>query len=693
MSLLSQIKSTFRSLFRKQKLDRDLDAELHSYEDLLTDRKVGEGMEPEQARRTARLEMGGIEQVKEHVRERRVGAAIDTLAQDIRHGFRSLRTNTGLSFVAILILAIGIGANTTLFTTISAALLGGLPYEDPARLVTGATTRDGLGFGPVSRVDYFDYREQAEAFEDLALIGTSGMQGTITGGAESELIGMGYVSWNLFSTLGVRPVLGRGFLREEEEQGDDRIIVISHALWRSRYGGSADVLGSTLNLDGYPFTIVGVLPAGFEFLVEADAWGLIDRDGPWDQARDSHSHWVVGRLAAGVTLDQAQGELDAVSAGLQELYPDTNKGKALALMGLQRFMVFGVRSSLLVLMGTTALVLLIACSNVAGLLLARGQRRMPEMAMRSALGASRWRLVGQLVTESVILTLIAGGLGVGLAYLLQDLIGSIVPMGDLGVRLPALDAGVLLFAVGVSIATGLAVGIVPALMGSSVHPSRRLRAGAQMTEGVRGMRLRGGLVVVQVGVSVVLLIGAGLCLRSLVQMATVDLGFDADNQLTAGVRIQALSYPDTEQRTAFFSSFLEEVETLPGVLTSSLISKPPILSPWQDWAVWPAEQERPAPGDQFMAMARWASPGYFETARIPVVRGRDISDREVRGAPQVVVVSEMVARALFPAEDPIGRMVGIGWYEDPFEIVGVVGDVRVNSVARGEEPAFYMASG
>jgi hypothetical protein len=207
------------------------------------------------------------------------------------------------------------------------------------------------------------------------------------------------------------------------------------------------------------------------------------------------------------------------------------------------------------------------------------------------------------------------------------------------------------------------------------------------------MRLRGGLVVVQVGVSVVLLIGAGLCLRSLVQMATVDLGFDADNQLTAGVRIQALSYPDTEQRTAFFSSFLEEVETLPGVLTSSLISKPPILSPWQDWAVWPAEQERPAPGDQFMAMARWASPGYFETARIPVVRGRDISDREVRGAPQVVVVSEMVARALFPAEDPIGRMVGIGWYEDPFEIVGVVGDVRVNSVARGEEPAFYMASG
>jgi len=483
MSARQRVRSALRSLFRKEALDRDLDDELRSYQDLLTDEKLRQGMEPEQARRAARVELGGIEQVKERVRERRLGASIDTLAQDVRYGLRSLKNNAGLTFVAVFILAIGIGATTTLFSTVSAALLGGLPYEAPERLVAGATTRDGVGSGPVSRVDYFDYREQAESFEALALIGTGGARRTITGGAEAELVEMGLVTWNLFPTLGVSPVLGRGFLPGEEAQGDAGVVVISHALWQSRYGGSADVLDGTLNMDGYPYTIVGVLPAGFEFLVRADVWGLIDRDGPWDQVRDSHSHWVVGRLAAGLTLSQAQSELDAISAGLQEQYPDTNEGKGLAIMGLQEFMVDGVRVNLLVLMGTTALVLLIACSNVAGLLLARGQRRMAELAMRSALGASRWRLVRQLLTESVILTLIAGFLGVWLAILLQDLIRQVMPVGDPGVSPAAIDGGVLLFAFAMSIVTGLVVGVVPALIGTAAHPSRRLRAGATLPGG------------------------------------------------------------------------------------------------------------------------------------------------------------------------------------------------------------------
>jgi len=691
MSPLRRVRSTLRSLFRKQKLDRDLDAELHSYEDLLTEQKVGEGMDPAQARRAARLEMGGIEQVKERVRERRVGAAVDALAQDIRFGFRSLRNNAGLTGVAVLILALGIGANTTLFSTVSAAILGGLPYEDSGRLVAGWKTRDGVESGPVSRVDYFDYREAA-SFEQLALIGSGGTQGTVTGGAETELIDMGYASWNLFPALGVNPILGRGFLPEEEEAGDARVIVISYRLWQDRYGGSSNALGTALHIDSIPFTIVGVLPARFEFLFDADVWGLIDRDGPWDWARDSHSHWVVGRLADGATLEQAQSELDAISSGLGELYPDTNAGKGLGIIGLQEFMVYGVRSSLLMLMGTTALVLLIACSNVAGLLLARGQQRTSEIAMRAALGASRGRLVRQLLTESVILTTIAGALGVWVAYLSLDMIGRVLPMGDLGVQPPAIDAGVLLFAVGVSIATGLAVGVVPALVGTSVQPSNQLRAGAQQTEGVRGMRLRGGLVVVQVAVSIVLLIGAGLLVRSLVQMASVDLGFDANNLLAAGVRFQADDYPESPQLVAVFDSLLEEVEALPGVTSASVINKLPILSPWQDWAIWPAEQERPLPGEQFMAMARWASPDYFETARIPLVSGRSIEDGDVIGTPWVVVVSESAARTLYLDEDPIGMMVGIGWYEQTFEIVGVVGDVRPNTVARGLEPVMYMAS-
>ncbi len=691
MSLLSRIRGTLKSLFLKQTLDRDLDEELNSYLDLLAEEKVSAGMTPEQARRKARLELGGVEQVKEQVREQRLGASIDTFAQDVRYGARSLRKNRGLTIVAVLILAIGIGANTTLFSTVSAALIGGLPYEEPDRLVAGRKSRDGAPAGPVSRVDYFDYRDQSELFEGLALIGTNTTQHTVTGGTQSELVESAPVTWNLFSLLGLSPALGRGFLPEEEAMGGAAVTVISYSLWQSRYGGSPDVLDSTINVDGYPLAIVGVMPAGFEFIFDADAWRLIDLDGPWDQVRDSHSHWVVGRLKPEVTLDQAQSELDAISAGLQQLYPETNEGKGLMIVGLQDFMVYSIRSSLLVLMGTTALVLLIACANVAGLLLARGQRRMSEMAMRAALGASRWRLVRQLITESIILTTIAGALGVWLAYLLQDLIEQVMPMGDLGVNPPAINGGVLLFAVGVSIATGLIVGVVPALVGTAVHPSRQLRSGVQMSEGIRGMRLRGGLVVLQVAISVVLLIGAGLLVRSLVQLSTVELGFEADNLLTAGIRIQPSKYPSAEERSLFFGSLAEEIETLPGVTSASLISKPPIRRPWTDWPIWQEEQGRPMPEDQFFVMARWVTPGYFETAGIPLFRGRDISAQDVAGAPQVVVISEMTAGTLFPDEDPLGRMVGIGWNDVGYEIVGVVGDARLNTVER-VVPALYMSS-
>ena len=692
MSLLSRISGTFRSLFLKETLDQDLDEELNSYLDLLTEEKVRAGMPPEQARRAARLDLGGVEQVKERVRDQRFGAAIDTLAQDIRYGFRSLHKNLGLTTVSVLILAIGIGANTTLFSTVSAALIGGLPYGEPERLVAGRSSRDGAAGGPVSRVDYFDYREQSKLFHGLALIGTNTSQHTLTGGTQSELIEAVPVTWNLFPLLGVSPALGRGFSPEEEAAGGTAVTVISHSLWQSRYGGSPDVLSSTINVDGFPLEIVGVMPAGFEFLFDVDAWRLIDVDGPWDQVRDSHSHWVIGRMKPGVTLEQAQSELDAISAGLQRLYPETNEGKGLLIMGLQDFMVYSIRSSLLVLMGTTVLVLLIACANVAGLLLARGQRRMSEMAMRTALGASRWRLVRQLITESIILTTIAGALGVWLAYLLHDLIGQVMPAGDLGMNPPAIDGGVLLFAVGVSIATGLVVGVVPALVGTAVQPSNQLRSGVQMSEGVRGMRLRGGLVVLQVAISVVLLIGAGLLVRSLVQLTTVDLGFEADNLLTAGIRIQPSKYPTPGERSLFFGSLAEEIETLPGVTSASLISKPPILSPWTDWPIWQEEQGRPLPEDQYLVMARWVTPGYFETAGIPLLRGRDISAQDVGGAPQVVVISQLTADTLFADEDPLGRMVGIGWNDVGYEIVGVVGDARLNTVAGGLDPALYMSS-
>ncbi|NIN73070.1 MAG: FtsX-like permease family protein, partial [Gemmatimonadetes bacterium] len=690
MPAYRRIISTFRSLFRKEELDRDLDEELASYLELLTAEKIRAGMSLEQARREARLELGGVEQVKEKVRERRVGAMTDTVFQDIRYAVRTLRKNAGFTVVAVLILAIGIGATTALFSTINTALLSGLPYRQPDRLVIGLKTMDGEMSGPVSRVDYFDYRQYSRSFEELAALTTFTMQFTVTGGRRPELVDAGFVTWNLFRTLGVNPIVGRHFLPEEEDPGGGGQILISYGFWQSHFGGDPGAVGSAIYFDGNPFPVVGVMPPGFRFMFDADLWALVDKDGPFDSERDSHSHWVVGRLRPGVTMEQAQADVDAISNSLAEQYPESNAGKALLLAELQSYMVRDVRLSLLLLMGTTVLVLLIACGNVAGLLLARGERRVSEIAMRSALGASRRRLLRQLVTESLILTAAAGFLGIAVAYLLQGVILQLLPVGELGMERPVIESTALVFTLLVSVATGLVVGVVPALRGTASDPAQQLRSATRASEDVKSSRLRSGLVVLQVALSVALLIGSGLLIRSFAQLSTVDLGFDPENLLTGQLQIQVSQYPTPEERNQFFTSLLEEIEALPGVVSATVINRLPIRSRWQDWSIWPAEQPPPSIQESFSAMARWVPPGYFETMGIPLVSGRDIAATDVPGSPYVIVLSEGVVRALFQGADPIGRMVNVADWRT-FEVVGVVRDARINTLRREPDAAFYMS--
>lgn len=692
MSLFTRIGATFRSLFRKEELDRDLDEELRSYLDLLTDQKIEAGMDPGEARRAARLELGGVEQVKERVREIRLGSTIETLAQDIRYGVRILRRDAGFAFAAILILAIGIGANTALFSTINTVLLRQIPFEAPDRLVTGLKTNNGEENGSVSRVDYFDYRELGRSFEHLAAIADSTPQHTVTGGSSPELVRTGYVTWNLFRTLGANPVVGRHFTPEEENPGQSNVAMISFGLWQRRFGGSGEVVGKSLNLDGSPLTIVGVMPRAFHFLFDADLWRLVDREGPFDTRRGSHSHLVVGRLKAGVSIEQAQSEVDAISFTLGNQYPESNRDKGLVLGDLHGFMVGEMRLPLLLLMATTILVLVIACGNVAGLLLARGLRRSPEMAMRSALGASRLRLVRQLLTESMLLTGAAGLAGIAVAHLLLDLLLQLLPISRLGIGRPAIDTAALLFTLIVSVVTGLIAGVIPALRNTYVDPARQLRAGTRASEPAAGTRLRNNLVVLQVAFTVVLLICSGLLIRSLVELATVDLGFDPHNLLIGEIRIQPDEYPSPDERNRFFASLLEEVEALPGVSSASMINKLPIVSPWQNWGARPADQPPPSGPDGFSAMARWVHPGYFQTMRIPLLKGRDVSATDVAGNPRVMVVSEAMAAALFPGLNPIGRSVIIGRDGPPHEVIGIAGDARVNTLRREPDPTMYMAS-
>lgn len=691
MPLRARVVNAFRSLLRRRELDRELDEELKSALAMLEAEKIRAGMSPREAHRRACIEFGGLEQVKQEVRDQRPGSGIGSVVQDVLYALRGFRRNPGFATVAVLILAVGIGASTALYSNIHSVLVRGLPFPEADRLVVGLTTRNGEMTGPVSRVDYFDYRASSHSFAALAALADFTVLQTTTDGGRAELVESVYSTWNLFRTLGVEPVAGRGFLLEEETPGNDAVAVITYGLAQRRFGGAAEAVGASLHLDGTQLTVIGVLPESFRFRYPADVWRPITTEGPYDASRGSHSHFVVGRLGSGVSLEQAQSDVESISAGLAAQFPESNAGKGFVLRSLQAHLVRDARLGLLLLMTTTLLVLLIACANVGGLLLARGEQRLAELSLRSSLGASRPRLIRQLLTESITLALIAGTLGVGLAYLAHDALVGVLPVRALGVDSPRMSTLALGFALGISMVTGLITGVVPALRTTEERPAGALRSGIRISSGLASSRLRGGLVVGQVALSVVLLVGSGLVIRSLARLSHAELGFDSNSLLTGQIKLQEADYPE-DSRWHFFSSFLEEVEGLPGVESATLINRLPILSPWQDWSIWRADQAPPLPDDDFSAMARWVSSGYFQTMGMPVIAGRAIATTDVRGGPDVIVLSESTAKVLFGDADPLGRHVRIGWPDRSFEVVGVVADARVNRIRGDPDPVAYMAA-
>ena len=617
---------------------------------------------------------------------------LDDLRLDARFAIRTLRRSPGFTLVALLTLALGIGGTTAMFSVLDRAVRRSLPYPHADRLVFGRATFSGRLNPWVSFPDYMDYRDQATSLQSLSAVGIGAQLVTITGRAEPEQARLTFVTRNLFGTLGVTPALGGTFTIDELPQAGGE-VVISHGFWQHWFGGSRDVLGRSLVVSGEPFTVVGVMPPAFRFLNDADLWVP-----PWAGNSDPitrryHNWLLVGRLRPGVSLATARSEIDVISKQLEAAYPESNRNKALQLDGLHSAMLENYRQSLLILMGAVSLVLLIACGNVASLLMARASTRTSELAVRVALGAGRARLARQLLAECVILALAAGAIGVVLAVGLQKLILSYVSMDLLGIQGGGVSYTMLGIALVLSLVTVLLFGLFPSLAAARADPAEDLKEGKRAVSSRGGIRIRGGLVVLQVALSVVLLVGAGLLLKSFARLRGVDPGFRVEKLLAATVSLPGDRYADPERRVQFFESLQASVQALPGVESVGLVSRLPILQTAGNVAIW--DPEHPPEGN---TSAPWADrrivlPGYFETMDIPLLEGRALQRTDVAESPPVIVLSRTTVRLVFPEGKAVGRRVAVDMGGDEpglFEVVGVVEDHQTSSLAGAARPVMFF---
>ena len=616
-------------------------------------------------------------------------STMTSLLNDLRYALRGLRKNPGFATVAVLTLALGIGANAAVFAVVDGVLLEPLPFPEPDRLAALWETdeEDGELGVPWSVQDLRDVADQATGLE--ALTGYAWLDETLTGLGEPELVYAVGVSDGLLKVFGTPPVLGRDIRVEETLEGGPRVALISYRFWTERLQADPEVVGRTLQLSGLPHEIVGVAPDGFRFPSRADFW----IGGQWPEAshpRDRHFLAAVGRLRAGGTLSGAQAELSGIAAGLQEEYPESNRARGIYVESLTQASVGDARLGLLVLLGAVGMVLLIACANVANLLLARNSVRVSEMAVRSTLGASRGALFRQLVTESVVLATLGAGVGLlvasgGLRLLRQLSPGRLPRMDNVG-----MDATVFLYAAAVALLVALVFGVLPALRLSRTSMASAIRRGSERDAQVGHRALaRSGLLAAEVALSLVLLLGAGLLLRSFANIRSVDLGFEADRVTQFTLTLPPATY-GPEETVGFYRTLEERIAALPGVVAVGMNSGSPMGRTHTTIGFTIPGRETPTPGDEPVWLVRMATPGYFASLGIPVLRGRGIGPTDGPADPPVVVISETAARRFWPDQDPLGRQVIMREGDPPWTVVGVVGDVRSLDVTTEVEPEAYF---
>ena len=631
---------------------------------------------------------------------------METLLQDIRYGIRMLLKAPSLSIVATIALALGIGANTAIFSVVNAVLLRPLPFANSERLMNLWETDSVRGYkrGSASYPNFADWRDQSSSFEHVASYHTSDF--IMTGRGDSARLQGAVVNAHLLPLLGVSPTIGRGFHPDEDKPGDSgRVVLLSQQLFQQRFGSDPNVVGQPMVLDGKTFTIVGVMPQAFQFPVQNDPVELwttvaVDRevdsedDTPVTEQRGAHYMHVIARLKPGVTVDQAQAEMTAIGARLEQQYPDKNLHRSVKVEPALEALVGDIRPALLILLGAVGCVLLIACANVANLLLARAMTRQKEMSIRSALGASRMRVIRQLLTESILLSLAGGALGLFLAVWWSDLLVALGKDNIPRALQVGLDWRVLVFTLVVSVLTGVVFGLVPALHSSKTDLTESLKEGGRGSgEGARRNRVRGVLVVSELAIAVVLLVGAGLLIQSLWRLRQVSPGFQSANLLTFVVGIPEVRYP-TEKQNPFFRDLVARIQALPGVTSASSVIPVPLSGDL--FRISFETEGRPvAKGDQPSADFFAISNDYFKTLGVTMLKGRTFDERDNEKAPGVIIVNQAFAEKHFPNEDPVGKRIkpGISTTEakpDWRLIVGVVADVRNRNLTSELRPGYFV---
>jgi len=605
---------------------------------------------------------------------------MENLIKDLRYGIRSLLKQPAFTLVAISTLALAIGGNSAMFTVVNAVLLRPLQYPEASRIVVleGINPPRGITQSNMSIPDFADWQNQNQVFEQMAGFVAGGV--LLNNGDETERVHGTAVTADFFTLFRTPSLRGRTLQPDDAQAGRDPIAVLSFGLWQRRFGADASVVGSKVTISGKPTTIVGVMPQGFDYPAQSEVWVPFPLD-PAKEARDNRFISVIGRLKPGASVAQAKAQLDTVNQRLAQSYNETNTGWTVKVTSLQDRLVSDVRLSLLVLLAAVAFVLVIACANIANLLLARATARQKEMAVRTALGASRLRIIRQLLTESLLLSFVGGGFGLLLSFWLIKLLIALSPANTPRFDEIRPDTRVFIFTIALTLLTGLIFGLAPALQASRSDQSEGLKEGSRGNAGgARSNRVRGLLMVAEIAMSFMLLVGAGLLIKSFIHLREVTPGFNADNVLTMRISVPPGKFPAGEPRLQFFQQAIDRIHSLPGIQSAGMVLSLPLggdtFNVWRGYI----REGRPAtPEENGDAAFLAATPEYFHTLQIPLLAGRGFNDRDVENATKVVIVNETMARKLWPGQSPLGRHITI-WRDEKFprEIVGVVGETKAS---------------